>query len=209
MHSVSLQFSHLNYTKSKITHSSKNSSQQSPNTQHTSVCTAAPTSFPSTNSWLHIFDSWTACYLGLSTYSKYTVYLNSLISVCLVYLLLRMMYFCSVWIQTPRTHGDIMEHPSWGNKRKCCGCVCVGEDDQTAQSEKENSWLTPYSWSMSSGLSRKSGYPVITIMCFSWEKHSRKKLKYTRGSSQGQTNNEEANIHPVEHLWSHLLHVYS
>lgn len=51
--------------------------------------------------------------------------------------------------------------------------VC-GEDDRTAQSEIRGSWLTPYSWSMSSGLSRKSGYPVITIMCFSWERRRRR-----------------------------------
>lgn len=63
-------------------------------------------------------------------------------------------------------------------------CACVGEDDRTAQSEIENSWLTPYSWSMSSGLSRKSGYPVITIMCFSWE---RRKRRESEGEMTGPT----------------------
>lgn len=47
----------------------------------------------------------------------------------------------------------------------------------SVQNETKSSWLTPYSWSISSGLSRKSGYPVITVMCFSWGQRKRRVME--------------------------------
>lgn len=66
---------------------------------------------------------------------------------------------------------------SFYNSCCCCCCLCVGDDKQAGQSEAGSSWLTPYSWSISSGLSRKSGYPVITIMCFSCGRRRRRVVR--------------------------------
>lgn len=67
------------------------------------------------------------------------------------------------------------EHDSWKNDRLLwCVGTCVSWWWLHGSDEIRGSWLTPYSWSMSSGLSKKSGYPVITIMCLSWNRRRRK-----------------------------------
>lgn len=192
MHSIGLQFHSFH------PRLSKNSSQLFPDVQYIHVCLCFfPHRFSINKPRLHILTAELPAGRFYMCFLKYIIYLSSLISVCWLHLLLCMMNFCSTWIQSCRTHCSawwiiflerhrVREGWCWETGTVCIGVrvLACGEYDWTAQSEI-GSWLTAYSWSMSSGLSRKSGYPVITIMCFSWERTR------TKGADDGKTEKVE------------------
>lgn len=102
---ISLQFSSLGYT--STIHQSKNSSQLSPKVQYIHLFLRLPPLVFDHQTLDCIFWQLSClppCFINiLKVYDLF----SSLINVFLVHSLLCMMYFCLIWIQQLRMHGDV------------------------------------------------------------------------------------------------------